>query len=28
LGEDAIFPLVCFALMIVVLAAVLWNEWR
>jgi len=28
LESDSIFPLVCFALMIVVLAAVLWNEWR
>jgi len=26
--DGVIFPLVCFALMIVVMALVLWNEWR
>jgi len=28
LGDDAIFPLVCFGLMVLVLAVILLNEWR
>jgi len=28
LGDGAIFPLVCFGLMVLVLAVILLNEWR